>query len=393
MVKRNPNFTHLSDFYLFAEVGRKVRAFQKNFPETKLLSLSIGDTSEPIPAVISKKLELASKQLGTREGYRGYGAEQGNRPLREKIAEVIYHGKIDPEEIFVSDGAKCDIGRLQLLFGSEMRIAVQDPAYPVYVDTSLLLGQKQLEYLPCLPENGFFPEKLPKTDLIYFCSPNNPTGAVATREQLKKLVAHAHEHKCFIIFDAAYSAFIQDPALPKSIYEIEGAKEVAIEVSSFSKLVGFSGVRLGWTVVPKALSYDGGKSVHADWSRIVTTFFNGASNLAQEGGLSALTEGIDEIDRLTKFYLKNGSLLREALISKGYQVHGGVNAPYLWVHFGERSSWGLFQRLLETVGIIATPGVGFGPCGEGFLRFSAFGKKEQIEEAVERIHTQWPENL
>ncbi len=396
MVRRNSNFTNLSESYLFPEVMRRVREYRKNHPEADLISLSIGDTSEPLPQLISEEMAEVAKGLGSRAGYKGYGSEQGDPQLREKIAAVFYPGKIAADEIFVSDGAKCDIGRLQILFGTGASIAVQNPTYPVYVDTSLTLGNRQITYLSCRKENNFFPDlaELPDVDLLYLCSPNNPTGSVATREQLEAIVKWARKRGSIIIFDAAYSGFIQEADLPRSIYEIEGADEVAIEVSSFSKLVGFTGVRLGWTVIPKALRFEGGHSVHKDFNRLITTFFNGASVVAQAGGLAALSEnGLQEMKKMLTFYLENAHLIKKALTAQGLPVYGGVNAPYLWVDCGGRPSWELFQELLDTTGIITTPGSGFGSEGEGFLRFSAFGSRPHILRAIERIKQQWPAHL
>lgn len=365
------------------------------------VSLSIGDTSEPIPSPIIDAIKQAADHLSTHEGYKGYGPEQGERTLREKIARVVYNNTIDPDEIFISDGAKCDIGRLQLLFGKQVTIAVQNPTYPVYLDTGLFFGQKVI-FMDCLPENQFFPNSFPLgADLIFLCSPNNPTGSVFTHEQLQQLVDGAHREGSFIIFDAAYSGFIRDPSLPRSIYEVKGADAVAIEISSFSKLIGFTGLRLGWSVIPKHLTYQNGGSVHEDFHRIVTTFFNGASNLAQAGGIAALSHQ-DEIKKIGDFYRENARLIREALQQKGGSIYGGENAPYLWVDFREKihaggsynlNSWDLFQTLLQSTQIITTPGSGFGSCGEGFLRFSAFGKRQNILQAISRIQTQWPEQL
>ena len=308
--------------------------------------------------------------------------------LREKIATTIYRDLIKPEEIFVSDGAKCDLGRLQMLFGHDISIAVQDPSYPVYIDGSLIQGVKKIVSLPCTPENQFFPDlaSAPRTDLIYFCSPNNPTGAIVTRSQLEELVKFAERNRSIIIFDSAYANYIQDPSLPKSIYEIEGAKKVAIEISSFSKLAGFTGVRLGWTVVPEELLYDDGVSVKADWNRLTSTIFNGASNIAQAGGCAVLDEqGFKEALEITKFYLENAKIIKATLESLGYEVFGGVNAPYLWVRFKGKKSWDVFQQFLEQHHIVTTPGAGFGPAGEGFVRFTAFGHRENILEAVSRL--------
>lgn len=396
MVKRNPNFWRLSESYLFPEVMRRVRQCRAERPEVELISLSIGDTSEPLTKAPVEGLKQQAEQMATRAGYKGYGSEQGDPALRQRIAEVFYRGRITPDEVFVSDGAKCDIGRLQVLFGQTTRLAVQDPTYPVYVDTSMVIGNSGITYLPCGEENGFFPDlfTLPQVDLLYLCSPNNPTGSVATKEQLQSLVSWAKQQGSFIIFDAAYSGFIQDPELPRSIYEIEGADEVAIEVSSFSKLFGFTGVRLGWTVIPYKLRFAGGESVHQDFTRLITTFFNGASVIAQAGGTAALSEkGLVEMQQTLAFYLENARLIRKALENKGLVVQGGINAPYLWVKCGSKPSWDLFQSLMETTGVITTPGSGFGPHGEGYLRFSAFGNRSHILKAVERIEHLWPVHL
>ena len=308
--------------------------------------------------------------------------------LREKIASKIYNDQIKPGEVFISDGAKCDIARLQVLFGKDITIAVQEPAYPVYVDGSLLQGVKNLILMPCLPENQFFPdfEKVDKVDLIYFCSPNNPTGAAATREQLKKLIAFAKKKKAIVLFDSAYANYIQDSSLPKSIYEIEGAKEVAIEVNSYSKLAGFTGIRLGWSVVPEELLYDDGSSVRNDWNRVTATIFNGASNIAQAGGLAVLEpQGWKEMEELTRHYLENAQILREALKNHNFEIFGGVNNPYLWVRIPGKTSMESFHHFLEKYHILTTPGSGFGPSGEGFIRFSAYGIRENILEAKKRL--------
>ena len=292
MIKRNTGFSNLTAGYLFPEIAKRRREYAASHPDAKIISLGIGNTTEPLTPHITKALADYASALGTQAGYSGYGDEQGNTALREKIASVIYGGKIAADEVFISDGAKCDIARIQTLFGREVNVAVQDPAYPVYVDGSVVSGAagakgedgyEGITYMSCSPENNFFPDltKIQKDSLIYFCSPNNPTGAVATREQLKKLVDFARENGCIIIFDAAYFCFIRDESLPKSIFEIEGAKSCAIEVNSFSKPAGSTGVRLGWSVVPSELKYADGTSVKADWNRVMTTLFNGASNIAQ----------------------------------------------------------------------------------------------------------------
>jgi LL-diaminopimelate aminotransferase len=402
MVKRNPCIANIKAGYLFPEIARRRKEYVAAHPDTanpegRIISLGIGNTTEPILPHIDSGLVGGAKALGTAEGYSGYGDEQGLGALREKIAEIIYQGRVSAGEVFISDGAKCDIGRLQLLFGAETSVAVQDPSYPVYVDGSVLIGAaggwagsgyRGITYLPCTAGNGYFPDlsRIPANSLIYFCSPNNPTGAVADREQLSVLVKTAREKGCVIIFDAAYGEFIRDPALPKSIYEVEGAKTCAIEVNSFSKPAGFTGVRLGWSVVPMDLAYSGGGSANADWNRICTTIFNGASNIAQAGGLAALEpEGLKEIRQLCDYYLGNAKLIREALQRLGIGCVGGDNSPYIWARFPGRDSWDVFAEILDKCRVLTTPGSGFGPAGEGFIRFSAFGRRPEVEEACGRL--------
>ena len=387
MIPRNPTFTKLPGAYLFPEIARRTRQFQQKNRDAKLIRLGIGDTTEPLPEPIARAMAEAATALGTDDGYVGYGAEQGIAPLREQIAEKLYPGRIDADEIFISDGSKCDVGRLQMLFGGDVSIAVQDPTYPVYVDSGIILGQK-IHTLPCTPENNFFPNltEAPRTDLIYFCSPNNPTGAAATYEQLQQLITFARQNRSIIIFDSAYASYIRTPGLPKTIYEIPGAEEVAIEVGSFSKMAGFTGVRLGWSIVPKALRYRDNTPLWNDWSRLVSTVFNGASIIAQQGGLAALSqEGLTATKERTDFYLENAKLLREALSE--YTITGGTDIPYLWVRVPGKTSWEAFQHLLEDKHLVTTPGSGFGPHGEGFVRFSAFGHRSDIVEAVERLAT------
>lgn len=388
-MKRNPHIALLKGNYLFPEINQRKREFLAKNPKASLISLGIGDTTEPIPHLIASSLSDASLKLKTPEGYSGYGPEQGERPLREKIAKVIYKDLVKSDEVFISDGAKCDLGRLQMLFGSDVSIAVQDPAYPVYIEGSMIQGVKTIVPMPCSPENNFFPDlnRLPRTDLIYFCSPNNPTGAAATKEQLKELIAFAQANHSIIIFDAAYANYIQDPSIPKSIYEIPGAKEVAIEISSFSKLAGFTGIRLGWTVIPEELKYDDGSSLKADWNRLTCTIFNGASNIAQAGGCAALEEeGLKEIASLSRFYLENANIIKTALKNLECEVFGGVNAPYLWARFKGKKSWDVFEEFLKRYQIVTTPGSGFGLEGEGFIRFTAFGRKNDVLEAAKRLN-------
>lgn len=399
MVQRNNNLAKLKAGYLFPEINRRKKALLDKYPDAKIISLGIGNTTEPLTPHITQGLVKAAKNMGTYEGYSGYGDEQGMSELREKIADRIYKGMVRPDEVFISDGAKCDIGRLQLMFGNKITVAIQDPSYPVYVDGSVIIGatgefnheKEQFDdiiYMRCSPENNFFPDlsSLPRTDLIYFCSPNNPTGAVATKDQLKQLVDFARKNNSIILFDAAYSMFIQDDSLPRSIFEIEGAKEVAIEINSFSKPAGFTGIRLGWTIVPKELKYDDQSNIINDWNRIMTTVFNGASNIVQKGGLAALDdEGLEEMKRTIQFYLENTKIIQDALEDIGIKTYGGKNACYIWAKFPGKKSWDVFENILEKAHVVTTPGSGFGPAGEGFIRFSAFGHREDILEAVKRL--------
>ncbi|MFC1769378.1 LL-diaminopimelate aminotransferase [Nanoarchaeota archaeon] len=399
MVKRNPNMAKLQGGYLFPEINKRKKALLEKNPDAKIISLGIGNTTEPITPYITEALTKAASGMGNFKGYSGYGDEQGMSELRKKIADTLYKGKLSSEEIFISDGAKCDVGRLQTLFGPNATIAVQDPSYPVYVDGSVIQGSTKeyqkdkdqfegIEYFECNPENNFFPDisNLPKTDLIYFCSPNNPTGAVATKEQLKQLVDFAKKNKSILIFDAAYSEYIQDNEFPKSILEIEGAKEVAIEINSFSKSAGFTGLRLGWSAVPKELKYDDGSSVRDDWNRLTATIFNGASNVIQLTGLAVLDKkGQEEIKSIVAYYMENAKIIKSSLESKGLEVYGGVNSPYIWARIPGKASWETFEDILEKCHVVTTPGAGFGPAGEGFIRFSAFGHRKDIEEAVKRL--------
>lgn len=402
MIKRNTGFSNLTAGYLFPEVARRRREYAASHPDAKIISLGIGNTTEPLSPHIAKAMSDYALSLSTAEGYSGYGDEQGNSELRAKIADVFYKGMAEPSEIFISDGAKCDIARIQTLFGSKVNVAVQDPAYPVYVDGSVVIGAagknngkgyKGVTYLPCTPENEFFPElsKIKKNTVIYFCSPNNPTGATATKEQLKKLVDFANENGCVIIYDAAYFAFIRDPSLPKTIFEIEGAKTCAIEVNSFSKPAGFTGVRLGWSVVPNELKFADGSSVNKDWNRVMTTLFNGASNIAQAGGIAALDEqGLKDMTAQVDYYLENGKLIKQTLDGENFKKNGVEayftgNGPYVWAKFPGKKSWDVFDVILDKCHVVTTPGSGFGPAGESFIRFSSFGHRADIEEACRRL--------
>ena len=402
MIERNEGFSNLAAGYLFPEVAKRRREYQAKHPDAKIISLGIGNTTEPLTPHITKAMADYVKALGTQKGYSGYGDEQGNTELRAKIAEVLYPGMASADEVFISDGAKCDIARIQVLFGRKAKIAVQDPAYPVYVDGSVVIGAagasskngyKGVTYLPCTAENNFFPDfsKVKPGSLIYFCSPNNPTGATATKAQLKKLVSFANKNGCIIIFDAAYYAFIRDENLPRTIYEIPGARKCAIEINSFSKLAGFTGVRLGWSVVPSDLKFADGTPVKKDWNRVMTTLFNGASNIAQAGGLAALdAEGRKETKTLVDYYLENAALMKQALTGKnfsdaGVKVYYTGDSPYLWVYFPKYKSWDIFDKILDECNVVTTPGSGFGPAGECYLRFSSFGHRKDVQEACRRL--------
>ena len=401
MATINPNYGKLEAGYLFPEIGRRTREFLAAHPGVTVMRLGIGNTTEPLPPSIIEGLRRGVDKLAKVETYTGYGDEQGNASLREALAARYagYGVTLDPDEFFVSDGAKPDSANIQSIFGADNIVAVQDPAYPVYVDSNVIAGRTgrsvngQYEgfiYMPCTRENGFFPD-VPsrKADLLYICSPNNPTGTVATKEQLAGFVAYALKHKAVIIFDAAYAAYIADPALPRTIYEIDGARECAIEINSFSKEAGFTGVRLGWTVVPRTLACENGEpgALHRLWFRRQTTMFNGASNIVQEGGLAALSEtGQRECQAIIDYYMTNAKVIREGLESIGIEVFGGVNAPYIWMATpGGMPSWEFFDKLLHEAHVVGTPGSGFGPSGEGYFRLSAFGHAGDVKRAVRSI--------
>lgn len=398
-VSRNENMGKLQAGYLFPEIARRRAAHILKYPDAKVISLGIGDTTEPIPEVICSAMAMRAHALSTLEGYSGYGPEQGEKPLRAALASHFYGNLgIEESDIFVSDGAKCDISRLQLLFGSNVTIAVQDPSYPAYVDSGVIMGQTgnfqkdvekygNIEYMRCTPENDFFPDlsTVSRTDVIFFCSPNNPTGSAATREQLTRLVQFAKKNGSIIVYDSAYAMYMSDDN-PRSIFEIPGANEVAIETASFSKYAGFTGVRLGWTVIPKELLFSDGFPVAKDFNRIVCTCFNGASNISQAGGLACLSpEGLKAMGEVVGFYQENTRIIVDTFKSLGFNVYGGTNAPYVWVHFPGQSSWDVFSEILEKTHIVTTPGSGFGPGGEGFIRVSAFGHRENVLEASRRF--------
>lgn len=401
MATINSNYDKLPANYLFSEIAKRTKAFSEKNPSIEILKLGIGNTTEPITPAVIAGLAIGVKKLSKAETYTGYGDEQGGSRLRETLSTWYKKSQvtIDPLEIFVSDGAKSDSANIQSIFGSKNIVAICDPVYPVYIDSNVIAGRtgaynngkyKGIYYMPCTEENGFFPD-LPKSDvdLIYVCSPNNPTGTVATKKQLAKLVDFALKSKSIIIFDAAYFAYISDPELPKSIYEIPGAKKCAIEINSFSKWAGFTGVRLGWTVVPIDLTCEDAKKgkINMLWNRRQTTMFNGASNIAQEGGLAVLsTKGLKECQKIVKYYMENAWLIRNTLKKMDFSVFGGENAPYIWLKTPSKmSSWDFFDKLLNEAHVVGTPGSGFGPHGEGYFRLSAFGHKNNIEKALDSI--------
>ncbi|KAF5790027.1 putative LL-diaminopimelate aminotransferase [Helianthus annuus] len=465
-VSRNENIAKLQAGYLFPEVRRRKAEHVLKYPDAQVISLGIGDTTEPIPEVITTAMAKRALGLSTVEGYTGYGGEGGEKQLRARIASTFYANLgINEDDVFVSDGAKSDISRLQVLFGSNVTMAVQDPSYPAegnqkslacdvrgfliknsktkvtkssiknvaavflriapaidhqtplqcctflpcesrftsavqaYVDSSVIMGQTgqfqkdvekytNIEYMKCTPENDFFPDlsEVSRTDVIFFCSPNNPTGSAASREQLIQLVKFAKDNGSIIVYDTAYAMYASGDT-PKTIFEIPGAKEVAIEIASFSKYAGFTGVRLGWTIVPKEVKYSDGSPVAKDFNRIVCTGFSGPSNIAQAGGLACLSpEGLEAMHQVVGFYKENTKILVDTFTSLGFKVYGGKHAPYVWVHFPGRISWDVFSEILEKTHVVTTPGSGFGPAGEGFVRFSAFGHRESVLEACRRFN-------
>ena len=403
MARLNSSYRKLSAGYLFPEIARRTREFAAKNPDAKIVRLGIGDTTEPIPSEIIGAFHAAVDKLASPATYTGYGDSEGQASLREAISNYYagFGAKVDPADIFVSDGAKSDSSSIQSIFASDCVVAVQDPAYPVYVDSNVIAGRtgpakdgtyEGIVYMPCNEANGFFPA-LPagKVDLIYICSPNNPTGAVATRAQLESFVAYARAHKAVILFDSAYCEFIQDPALPRSIYEIPGAETCAIEINSFSKSAGFTGIRLGWSIVPRALECEDAApgELHRMWTRRQNTFFNGASNIVQAGGVAALSgAGLVQTRAVIAHYMENAQIICAGLRKKGLTVFGGVNAPYVWLKTpGGMDSWAFFDKLLSECNVVGTPGAGFGPSGQGYFRLSAFGKRANVLEAVERIQT------
>ena len=405
VVKINENYLKLESSYLFVEVARREAEFQKNHPDADIIKMGIGDVTKPLVPKVVEAFKSAVDEMAEADSFKGYGPEQGYDFLANAIIETDfkpYGVSLDSDEIFISDGAKCDTGNIQELFDLNNKVAVTDPVYTVYVDTNVMAGRTGfmnddgmydgLVYLKCNAENDFIPE-LPEepVDIIYLCYPNNPTGTTLTKEQLKVFVDYAKENKSVILFDAAYEKFINEDNVPHSIYEIEGAKEVAIEFRSFSKTAGFTGTRCAFTVVPKELkgyTEDGEEqSLNALWNRRQTTKFNGVSYPVQKAAEAALSkEGQEQIKEVIDYYMENAKVIRESLTDLGLQVYGGVSSPYIWVKTpNNMDSWAFFDLLLNEANVIGTPGSGFGPSGEGYLRLTAFNTLENTKEAMDRI--------
>jgi len=402
MIRINENYLKLQSSYLFTEIARRVAAYQEAFPDREIIKLGIGDVTRALPRACVDAFHRAVDEMADDSTFRGYGPEQGYPFLREAIAREDFRQRgadIDPDEIFISDGAKCDTGNIQEIFAGDIRVAIPDPVYPVYLDTNVMAGRtgnfedgrfENLVYLESSASNGFIPE-LPDqpVDLIYLCFPNNPTGATITKEQLQKWVDFARKKRAVILYDAAYEAFIRDDTLPHSIFELEGAREVAIEFRSFSKTAGFTGTRCAYTAIPKTcVGYDQKGSaccLHSLWSRRHSTKFNGVSYPVQRAAEAVYSDaGESQVRELIDYYMKNASLIRNEMLSLGFKCVGGKNSPYIWVE-GRMSSWTFFDLLLKKAGVVCTPGAGFGKCGEGFIRISAFNSYENVTKAMTRI--------
>ena len=400
----NEHFLKLPNNYLFSDIAKKVNAFKVSHPKTDLIRLGIGDVTRPLPQASIEAMHKAVDELANKETFHGYGPEQGYDFLIDAVIRNDYAPRgvhLEPGEVFISDGAKSDTGNIGDILRHDNSIGVTDPIYPVYIDSNVMCGRagiledgrwSNVVYLPCLSENNFVPE-IPdrRIDILYLCYPNNPTGTVISKAELKKWVNYALENDTLILYDAAYEAYIQDPDIPHSIYEIKGAKKVAIEFRSFSKTAGFTGVRCGYTVVPKELTaatLEGERiPLNRMWNRRQCTKFNGTSYITQRGAEAIYTpEGKKQVKAIIQYYMANARIMKEALESTGLKVFGGENAPYLWVKApGEVSSWKFFEQMLYEANVVGTPGVGFGPSGEGYIRFTAFGERANCEEAMKRI--------
>lgn len=401
MFKLNDNYLKLPGSYLFSTIGKKNRAFQEAHPDKKVISLGIGDVTQPLAPAIIEALHKAVDEMGHAETFHGYAPDLGYEFLRSAIAKNDYADRgcqIAADEIFVSDGAKCDSGNIQEIFSIDNKIAVCDPVYPVYVDSNVMAGRtgtydpatgvwSDVIYMPCLEENGFAPQLPEKTpDLIYLCFPNNPTGSTITKAQLQEWVDYANRVGAVIIYDAAYEAYISQEDVPHTIYECDGARTCAIELKSFSKNAGFTGTRLGYTVVPKDLK-QGDVMLHSLWARRHGTKYNGAPYIVQRAGEAVYSpEGKKQLKEQVGYYMENARIILDGLKEAGYTVSGGVNAPYIWLKTPKgMTSWDFFDYLLEHANVVGTPGSGFGPSGEGYFRLTAFGSRENTLEAVERI--------
>ena len=405
MARINEHYLKLQAGYLFPEIGRRVREFTEANPDKKVIRMGIGDVTQPLVPTVVKAFHEGVDEMAKGSTFKGYGPEQGYEFLRQAIAENDYQAlgvNIKADDIFVSDGSKCDTGNIQEIFGSDTKIAVGDPVYPVYVDTTVMSGKtgtcgtngyfEGIIYMPCNEANGFIPELPAETpDLIFLCYPNNPTGTVASKKELKKWVDYALANKCIILYDAAYFAFITDPEIPRTIYQIPGAEKCAIEFRSFSKTAGFTGTRCAFTVIPEGVvAYDAAGNAHPVrklWNRRHTTKFNGVSYPVQKAAAAIYSEeGKKEVQAVIAYYMENAKIMRANLEEAGYNVFGGVNAPYVWVKTkGGMKSWDFFDKLLNEANVVGTPGSGFGPSGEGYFRFSAFADRENVLEAMERV--------
>jgi len=402
MITINEHYKKLQSSYLFSDIAKRIAAYQSANPDKTIIKLGIGDVTKPLPPACIEAFHLAVDEMSKEKSFRGYGPEQGYDFLRAVIAKDDFQSRgadITADEIFVSDGAKCDTGNIQELFSNDCVVAITDPVYPVYLDTNVMAGRTGsfvdgryagIVYLDAVKENNFVPA-LPKqqVDLIYLCFPNNPTGSTITRQELQTWVDYAREHKSLILFDAAYEAFITDDNLPKSIFELEGAKEVAIEFRSFSKSGGFTGTRCAYTVVPKACTaYSGDGTphlLHGLWNRRHSTKFNGVSYPVQRAAAALYSpEGKRQAAELIDYYMTNARLIRSEMSALGYDCVGGDNSPYIWID-GRSDSWQFFDRLLHDAGVVCTPGAGFGRCGQGYIRLSAFNSHENVSEAIRRI--------
>jgi len=392
MVSINPQLLLMNESYLFQEITERKIKYQKEHPDQKVISFGVGDTTEPISPHILEGLVEGAKELGNVATYHGY-ADVPDPKLIEEIID-FYDGLIEPKEVLITSGAKENLTILQVFFGANHPVVIQDPSFPAYIDDAIMVGtvknHSDIITLPGDKSNNYLGDLsvIPDGAIIYFCSPNNPTGYAYTNEQLQNLIDYANEHKCVIIYDAVYSAFIRDGSSPKNIYQLPGAKSCVIEIQSFSKLAGFTGVRLGWTIMPKEIKFDSGQELNDIYRRMYSNSFNGASIISQKGGIAALDPiGQQEIKERTDFYLENASIIRKSLEGLGLNVDGGINSPYLWVDFRPNKSWDMFDKFLNDYQIVTTPGFGFGPMGEGFLRFASFGHRADIIEGCDRLKT------